>query len=170
MGLNLIFALTLNAQTCHMRAPLKFLLIAALLLSVQSYLSAQEVFDIKFGKVSPADFDLSAYKFDTSAGAVYIFDKGVTAFEGDRGNMKLNFKRQLRIKVLNKNGFDAANFSIPFYKAGNGEYFLRKIEATTYNLENGKVKKVDMENKSIFVEKINKRWRRLHIRQRGYRI
>ncbi|HEX6181312.1 MAG TPA: transglutaminase domain-containing protein [Chitinophagaceae bacterium] len=137
--------------------PFRILILFALTL-VQNYLSAQEKFDIKFGKVSPADFDLSAYKFDTSAGAVYVCDKGVTEFEGDRGNLKLNFRRQLRIKVLNKNGFDAAEFSIPFYKSGSGEYILRKIEATTYNLENGKVKKVEMENKSIFVEKISKYW------------
>ena len=98
-----------------MRAPLKILILPALMLLLQNYLLAQDKFDIKFGKVSPADFDLSAYKFDTSAGAVYVCDKGVTEFAGDRGNLKLTLKRQLRIKVLNKNGFDAANFSIPVY-------------------------------------------------------
>src|SRR5687767_10754909 len=129
-----------------MRALLKILILPVLLLLLQNYLLAQDKFDIKFGKVSPADFDLSAYKFDTSAGAVYVCDKGVTEFAGEDNGLKLTLKRQLRIKILNKNGFDAANFAISVYKSSSYEYLLRRIDAVTYNLENGKVKRVEMGN------------------------
>lgn len=123
---------------------------------LQNYLSAQEKFDIKFGKVSKEDFDLSAHAFDTSAGAVYIADKGFTDFEGDRDWLKMIFKRQVRIKVLNKNGFDAANFEIPFYYYVYGDYKLEKLQAVTYNLEGGKVKQEKLDEKSIYDVKLDR--------------
>ena len=42
---------------------------------------AQEKLNIKFGKVSVADFDLSKYKFDTTAAAVVIADIGDSHYE-----------------------------------------------------------------------------------------
>src|SRR5688572_10308121 len=141
-----------------MRAPLKILILPALLLLLQNYLLAQEKFDIKFGKVSQADFDLSAYKFDTSAGAVFIADKGTSEFDSDREGMKLVFKRQVRIKILNKNGFDAANFAIPVYRSYNGEHKLEKLNAVTFNLEGGKVKTTKLDESSVFTDKYGNGW------------
>ena len=59
---------------------LKRMPLLACLLLLQNYLSAQDKLNIKFGKVTPADFDLSKYSFDTSASAVIIalHQRGVT--------------------------------------------------------------------------------------------
>ncbi|HEY0680671.1 MAG TPA: transglutaminase domain-containing protein [Chitinophagaceae bacterium] len=137
----------------------KNLSLLVLLLVLQIYPSAQEKPDIKFGKVSAADFDLSKHQFDTSAGAVYIADVGSTEFEGNtKGWFSTYFKRQLRIKILNKNGFDAATFEIPLYDAGTDEERLEKLRAVCYNIEDGKVVESKLEEKSVFKEKYTKNY------------
>jgi hypothetical protein len=139
--------------------PLRTLLLAASLLLLQNYLSAQEKPDLKFGKVSPEDFNLSAHKFDTTAGAVYIADIGTADFEGNKKSwFSVHFKRQVRIKILNKNGFDAATFEIPLYDDNSVEEEIDRLRAVTYNLEDGKVVETKLEEKSIFKDKITKEW------------
>lgn len=136
---------------------LKTLFLAVSVLLLQNYLYAQDKSNVKFGKVEPEDFDLSAYKFDTSAGAVYIADIGSSEFEGNNSAwFSLYFKRQMRIKILNKNGFDAATMIIPVYVNGSDEEKIEKLRAVTYNLENGKVVQTRLEEKSIFKDKINR--------------
>ncbi|HYE56153.1 MAG TPA: transglutaminase domain-containing protein [Chitinophagaceae bacterium] len=140
-----------------MRSTVKAVLLAGLCLFLQNYLNAQDKTNVKFGKVDPADFDLSAHKFDTSAGAVYIADVGSTDFEGNNdGWFSLYYKRQVRIKILNKNGFDAASFEIPIYVNGTAEERVEKLKATTYNLEDGKVVQTRLEEKSVFKDKISR--------------
>ena len=135
--------------------------IAFLLLFSQNYLSAQEKLNIKFGKVSPEDFDLSKNKFDTSTAAVIIADIGNTSFEGNnKGDFTLLFKHYERIKILNKNGFDAASESIMVFSDGYDEEKLSDLKAMTYNLENGKVTETKFDDKSIFTDKINKYYAR----------
>jgi hypothetical protein len=120
-------------------------------------LLAQEKIPVKFGKVAPEDFNLSKFSFDTSASAVVIADAGVTSFEGNsKGWFTLVFKHQKRIKILNKNGFDAASFTIPLYFDGDAEEKLDNLKAVTYNLEDGKVIETKLDNSSVFKEKISK--------------
>lgn len=136
----------------------KRLLIAALsLLLLQNYLSAQDKLNIKFGKITPADFDLSKYSFDTGASAVIIADIGNTSFVGNsKGDFSLIFKRFKRIKIINRNGYDAANESIYVYSRNSDEEKLEDLKAVTYNLENGAVVQTPLDQKSIFVDKIDR--------------
>ena len=139
-----------------MRNFLRGIAIVALLLFVQE-LSAQKV-ELKFGKISAEDFDLSKHKFDTASGAVFIADIGKTEYEGgSKGGFTLVFSRHVRIKILSKNGFDAANFAIGLYKRGDREEKLEKLKAATYNVEDGKVVTAKLEDKSIFTEKASER-------------
>ncbi|MHA4807710.1 DUF3857 domain-containing protein [Flavitalea flava] len=118
---------------------------------------AQEKSPAKFGKISPADFDLSKNIFDTGATAVVIADIGNSEFEGNvKGWFSLKFKHFKRIKILNKNGFGAATVEIPLYANGNAVEKLEGLKAVTYNLENGKVVETRLEDKSIFTDKVNK--------------
>ncbi|MGB8192804.1 MAG: DUF3857 domain-containing protein [Chitinophagaceae bacterium] len=142
-----------------MRLLLRTVVTVAILLWQQNYLSAQEKSDIKFGKPAPEAFNLSAYKFDTTAGAVCIADIGTSDFEGNKdGFFSLIFKRQVRIKILNKNGFDAASFKIWLYENNDSEEKLEKLKAITYNLENGKVVETKLEDKSVFKDKVSNNW------------
>lgn len=124
---------------------------------LQNYLFAQEKPDIKYGKITSSDFDLSQSKFDTSVSAVVIADVGRSDFEGNNdGWFSLSFKKHTRIKILNKNGLDAANVEIPLYFSGNMEEKVVNLKAITYNLENGKVTETTLDKKSVFKDKYDK--------------
>ena len=118
---------------------------------------AQDKSPVKFGKISSDDFNLSKYNFDTSVSAVVISDIGSSKFEGNsKGWFSLVFKQQKRLKILNKNGFDAANIEIPLYSEGEDEEKLIDLKAYTYNLENGNIVKTELEKDAVFKDKLSK--------------
>src|SRR5579859_7685531 len=120
--------------------PSRILFIILCCLGAGSAVQAQDKTPVKFGKVSPADFDLSAYRFDSSATAVVIADVGRSEFVGNtKGWFSLEFRRYKRIKILNKNGFGIATEIIPLFTSGTATEKVDGLKATTYNLENGKV-------------------------------
>ena len=133
------------------------LLIQLLFLLPLNNAFSQEKTPVKFGKITPLDFDLTKQPFDTSANAVVIADIGVSSFEGNsKGWFTLVHKRQKRIKILNRNGFDAANAEIMLYSKGSEEERLENLKATTYNLEGDKVIETKLDNSGVFKEKISK--------------
>jgi hypothetical protein len=135
----------------------KFTCIIACFLLLQNYLSAQDKSNIKFGKITPADFDLSKYKFDSSASVVIIADIGSSEFEGNnKGWFSLLFKHFKRIKVLNKNGFDAGTIEIPLYVQGQNQEKVEGLKAITYNLDNGKIIETKLDDKSVFTDVMSK--------------
>ena len=96
-----------------------FALIAAI--SLNSVLG-QDRSNCKFGKIAPADFNLEAARFDSGANALIIADIGSTTFEGNnKGFFTLVFTRFMRVKILNKNGFDAGNYQIFLYHNADGD-------------------------------------------------
>lgn len=136
----------------------KTLSVAMLLLCIAVSPSfSQDKINIKFGKVTAADFDLSKQKFDSGASAVVIADIGDSYFEGNsKGWFGIQFRKQTRIKILNKNGFGAADVVIPLYKNRESREEANSIKAYTYNLENGAVVTTALEKKSIFEDKYDK--------------
>jgi hypothetical protein len=121
---------------------------------------AQGKSDYKFGKVTEADFSLSAEKFDSGANAVIIADIGSTKFEGNnKGTFTLIFTRFMRVKIMNKNGFDIGNHQILLYhnKAGNAEK-LYTLRGSTFNLGNGVISETKLDEKSIFNEKYSENY------------
>ena len=119
---------------------------------------AQEKSKIKFGKISPEDFQKKTYEIDSSANAVIIADIGSTEFLGNRkGGFSLEFKTFRIVHILNKNGYDVADVVIPIYVNGNAEEEVTSLKAYTYNLENGKVVETKLDVKeAVFKDKIDK--------------
>ncbi len=70
----------------------------------------------------------------------------------------LHKNRKIKIKILKEAGLEYANFKIPIYIEGNiGEKF-ELLSATTYNIEEGKLKKTELDRNKIFDEKKNSLW------------
>lgn len=133
-----------------------FLSLVVTLCSLQ--LLAQEKTPCKFGNVTVADFTTHNYKIDSNASAIVVADVGRSSIDGNtKGWFSLIYKHYKRVHILNKNGFDISNVSIPLYTDGDDEEVLDKLKAVTYNLENGKVvsTKLDVKN-AVFKDKINK--------------
>ena len=121
-------------------------------------IQAQDKTNYKFGKVTASDFNLPASKLDSGANAVIISDIGSTSFEGNtKGFFTLVFTRYMRVKIMNKNGFDIGSHNIYLYHNEEGEYEkMSAIRGSTFNLENGVVQESKLDEKSVFNEKINK--------------
>ncbi|SPZ85194.1 Uncharacterised protein [Sphingobacterium multivorum] len=113
--------------------------------------SIAQTFD--FGKVSISDF--SPTDLDSNANAIVLNEFGRSSvFVDDYDNrVKLQHEYHVIIRINNKEGFKKANFEIPSYKRGSyvRDYF-DELKAVTYNLENGRIEKTELENKKVFKE------------------
>ncbi len=70
---------------------------------------AQDKMPVKFGKVTPQDFTVTAAAVDTSADVVIVADFGSSTFDGNsKGWFDLQFHRSRRMRILKRTGFDAA--------------------------------------------------------------
>jgi len=120
-------------------------------------LRAQDKIPVKFGKVAPDDFKVTAAGLDSSADVIVVADFGTTSFEGDsRGWFDLEFHHSKRMRILKRTGFDAATIKILLYVDGNVTEKISGLKASTYTLEDGKVVETKLDSKSIFTDKISK--------------
>src|SRR6185437_4988486 len=136
--------------------PKRYLLTAACLLLL--FVSqAQDKLPVKFGKVTPEDFNVAVT--DSSASAVVIADYGTVDFETNiHGWFDIHFKRSRRLKILKRNGFDAAKISLILRQDGNDMEKISGLKASTYTLENGKVVETKLDDKSVFSDQLSKDW------------
>ncbi|MBS1605483.1 MAG: DUF3857 domain-containing protein [Bacteroidetes bacterium] len=118
---------------------------------------AQDKIPVKFGKLTPQDFNVRPGGPDSAADAVIVADFGTSEFEGNiKGWFTLVFKRSVRIKIINRKGFDAATVTIPLFVDGLDAEKLVSLKASTYNLEDGKVVETKLEDKAIFTNQESK--------------
>lgn len=119
--------------------------------------SAQNKPVIKFGKITPADFNVSSPLIDSNVNAVVLADLGTSEFVGNnKGWFSIVFKKHKRILIRNSKGFDAAATSVYLYSSGMETEKIENLSANTYNLENGTVVTTKVDSKSVFEEKIKK--------------
>ena len=89
---------------------LQWITVAAFIVLPFYNLSAQEKLKVKFGKVTPQDFEVSSKLIDSNTNAVVVANVGSSEFEVNSAGkgFSLSFQEKKRIKLVNKNGFDAA--------------------------------------------------------------
>lgn len=120
---------------------------------------AQKV-KVKYGDVKLDDFKKTVYEIDSSANAVVLYDYGTVKYEGDtKGDFNVIYKFHKRVRLLNKNSFDEATVNIPLDVSDrNMEERIEKLEAITYNVENG----------NMVSTKIDKSIAQFNTRRQGY--
>ena len=126
-----------------------------------TFLAAQDKLPIKFGKVSLTDFAIKSVVIDSNTNAVIIADVGISEFIANTTDLSFSiiFKRKQRIKLINKNGFDAATITIPLFRLSDGqEEKLEDLDAHTFNIENGEVIDTKLEKAAVFTQQETKNW------------
>jgi len=118
--------------------------------------TAQDKLKIKYGKVEADEFKKDRFDQDTGAHAIVLADIGSSEFEAEGGGFQLIFKVHRRIRILDKNGYDAATVEIPLYKDAMKEERVSNLKGTAYNLENGKVIETRLESKGVFTDNLTK--------------
>ena len=134
------------------------LLSVLLLLKLNAALS-QDQPPITFGKISPKDFELPKSNLvDTSTHAVIIAEVGSTGFTGSKTRNWISyvFQQKKRVMILNKNAFDLGTIRIVLRGYEGERDQLSNLQATTYNLENGKVVETKLNLKDLYRDTVNK--------------
>ena len=135
----------------------KLLLLSCAIAMLADASNAQDKPNIQPGKISPADFTVNSPVVDSNSDAVVLADIGTCKFVGNsKGWFSIIFTEYKRMKILNKNGFAGANVDILLYRYGSAIEKLKDLKAATYNLENGSVVSVKLDDKDVFQETLTK--------------
>ncbi len=119
-----------------------------------TFLPAQDIPPppIEWGTLTPQDIALRSFPADTNAAAVVLCDFGETRLRND---FQLEYKRHLRVKILNQNGFDWGTHSITLYTEKKDGEEIDDIEGITYVIDSiGAVKEFELDEDDIFEEKL----------------
>lgn len=141
---------------------MKKLLLLTLCVIAFSQTHAQDEKDyqkVKFGKVSPEDFNVKPSGKDSAAAAIALFQIGEMHFEvSSKGRWSYVLDVHKRIKIMNKEGYDYANFNIPIYTDGDYGESLNRVQVASYNLVNGKVEQNKAAKDEKFADEFNKNY------------
>ena len=92
------------------------IIIAVLLGFFTLNVSAQ--FSFPFGDISTEDLSNRPYKPDPGADAIILSETGIASLQYQKG-FYVEFEEDVRIRIVNSNGFDYANIEEPFYTVDN---------------------------------------------------
>lgn len=133
------------------------ILLSYLILSSHS-ISAQE-FSYNYGKVTADELNMKICKLDSTAKAVTIYKNIIANYKyTSKNEFIIEYNYESKIKILKSEGSEYANITVPIYDNGKSDSrkeSVSKIEAYSYNLENGEIKKTKMDKSYIFEERIN---------------
>jgi len=110
---------------------------------------------MRWGKVTPEEIKLTHCAFDSTATAVVLADY----CEIKMGYTQIYIQRHRRIKILNRQGLEEANVSIPYYVKDNFER-ITTLRAQTLNVDAaGKTTATEVAGKQVFTVDAAKNWR-----------
>ncbi len=111
---------------------------------------------IKFGKPDPQELTAAPFAHD-SAAAVVLCDYARARVESTAAaSLQAVTERTTRIKILKKAGYEWATVEIPLLHSAQ---HLTNLRGFTYNLVNGQVEKVKLEDNGEFVDEVTKHLR-----------
>jgi hypothetical protein len=114
--------------------------------------------NLKWGKPTDAELNMTTYAPDPEAEAVVLCSQTVLRYDLSSGSFKLNRSTKMRIKVLKEEGKDNANGGISYmyngHRLGECEQLV-KLKATAYNMVDGKLVKTKMEGNMVNHEDVS---------------
>ncbi|SFB90449.1 protein of unknown function [Flagellimonas taeanensis] len=109
---------------------------------------------VEFGLLSASEQAFTTYAKDTTAHAVYLYEKGENYFEIRGGYVWLIKKYHAKKKILDKQGMDEANITIPYYRSDKSKEIVKDIRALTHN----GVVKHSLRKENVFDADVSERW------------
>jgi transglutaminase-like putative cysteine protease len=112
--------------------------------------------NLPFGDITLEELSNKQYKPDPGADAIIVSDIGIARLGYDN-DFYIELERDVRIRIVNSNGFDYANIKIPFLADDR----LIKYSASTFNTRNGEKIETKIPKKSFITENTSKSYRTL---------
>lgn len=109
---------------------------------------------VEFGVLTPFEREFKTYEKDSTAHAVYLYERGDSYFEVQGNYMWLIKKYHAKKKILDQRGFSQAEISIPYYHSNNRSEQVLNLRAITHN---GTVKHSVLQE-SVFQVDENEYW------------
>jgi hypothetical protein len=132
----------------------KFYLPLFLFLSFLSQ-AQNSTYNIQNLGVSIDDLKATRYLKDSTANALVIYEEGSSEFDKRHDNdLVLNYGA--KIKIFNKEGFDAANIEIPLHKTDDNKERIINLKAATYNLVDGKMTRLQLKPEAVYTKELEK--------------
>jgi hypothetical protein len=122
-------------------------------------LAAPELFSqykLPFGDIKTDELGNKPYKPDPGADAVILSDIGFVSLNYVN-EFFVEMERDVRIRIVNSNGFDYANIEIPFSRDDR----ILNYRASTFNTRNGEKTETPVTKKSFITENTSKSYKAL---------
>ena len=129
----------------------RFYFLPLLLFFSMNIFAQEQQFNLDSTQVTLAELRATGYSKDSTANAFYIYENGHTRFDNENDHYLLT-DYEAKIKILNKEGFDHADFKFRLKKGSSGTEKLNDLKAETHYLENGVVKVQQLSEDKIFTE------------------
>jgi hypothetical protein len=110
--------------------------------------SFSQKFNLPFGDIKSEELSNKPYKPDPGADAIIISDIATATLNYNIG-FYVELERDVRIRIVNSNGFDYANIEIPYSTDDN----LEGYRASTFNSKNGEKTETIIPKKNFILEK-----------------
>jgi len=108
-----------------------------------------------FGILLNAEKNFTIYEKDSTANAVFLYERGENYFDIVDDRIQIVKKYHAKIKIINDKGFDQGNISIPYYHSNTLSEHIKDIKAVTHN---GTIK-TPVQPNNIHTIDINERWK-----------
>ncbi len=121
------------------------------------FISALQAQDYRFGKVSSDELLEKAHPVEKDANAAVLYRSVSTYYEFNQTTgFTLITDVHERIKIYNKDGFNWANQEVISFKNASTREKVAGLKASTYNINNGKIKEEKLKKNGIFEEETSK--------------
>ena len=115
---------------------------------------AQKKRATELGKVTIAELQMTSYVKDSTANAL-VLEANAYTYLSEKHNLDFKTDYYHRIKLFNKKSFDKATIEIQLYSEQKSD----DIEAYSYHLQNGEIKKTKLEKSQVFKKDVNEKWK-----------
>ena len=118
----------------------------------------------ELGKVTKDELEEKVHPNDPSAEAALLFKIGELKIEySSDGYFIYNLTVKIRLKIYKKEGYNWASNYVDYINSGDNKEIVIFSNASTYNLNEGKIERTKLKSDGEFDEKINKVWNRKKI-------
>ena len=130
-------------------------LMLPVLCALFSFEASAQVETRKNGKPTKEEMEMTVYAADSSAAAVVLYKETYIDYDWLREDFQVTYRYKRRVKILKEEGLDYANGEILYIdKKGRSER-VSGLEASAYNLNDGKVVRTKMKDENVYTERLS---------------
>jgi transglutaminase-like putative cysteine protease len=130
---------------------LKSVIVTLAFFLVQPVLAQENGFP--FGRTLFSELDMKSYAKDTNAVAVVLQEFGEAYIDSDELNLR--FEYHVKMKILKPGGLKYGNVELVLHRQGGKEETINTLQASSFNLENGRIVESKMADRAMFKREAN---------------